>query len=132
MGKNEGRSQSELIDGLLTELEHPLCSEIQALRKLILAADPLVQEGIKWNSLSFRTTEWFATLNKRQLDRIEFVFHLGAKARHMDMVAMMSDPTGLMSWKGRDRCLIAFDNAAAIEKNGPAFTNIVRAWLKYV
>lgn len=38
----------------LRRLEHPLKAEIEALRRVLLAADPAVREGIKWNAPSFR------------------------------------------------------------------------------
>lgn len=54
-------SATDLLDGL----DHPLKPEIEAVRKAILSAGASISDGVKWNSLSFRTTEWFATVNLR-------------------------------------------------------------------
>ena len=49
----------------LDKLEHPLKPEIETIRQIILGVSPTIREGIKWNSPSFRTTDYFATLNLR-------------------------------------------------------------------
>lgn len=70
---------------LLDSFDHPLRKELEIVRQAILEASSTIEEGIKWNSLSFRTTEWFATWNWRVKDQIQFVMHLGAKAKETDV-----------------------------------------------
>jgi hypothetical protein len=53
------------VAAFLRGLEHPLKQELEAVRRLILAASPTIHEGIKWNAPSFRTDEYFATMNLR-------------------------------------------------------------------
>lgn len=120
------------IDALLAEINHPLSAQVEELRKLILAADPSIEEGIKWNSLSFRTHEWFATFNKRAMDRVEFVFHLGAKVRNDAEVTSIPDPAGLLNWRGKDRAIITFKDTEAVEQKKAAFADVVKAWVKHV
>jgi len=53
---HETRTDStDAVDEFMKTLEHPFKSEIEMLRRAILAVDPAVAEGIKWNSPSFRT-----------------------------------------------------------------------------
>ncbi|HQX23347.1 MAG TPA: DUF1801 domain-containing protein, partial [Pseudomonadota bacterium] len=65
------------VDAFLGQLDHPLKDGIEALRGIILGASAGISEGIKWNSPSFRTTEWFATVNIRK-DALMLILHLGA------------------------------------------------------
>ena len=53
------------VDALLARLDHPAHATIQALRALILDADPRIAESVKWNAPSFATTEYFATFHLR-------------------------------------------------------------------
>src|SRR5262245_41223578 len=54
------------VIAFLRELDHPLKQEVEAVRQIILGVSPEIREGIKWNAPSFRTTEYFATLNLRK------------------------------------------------------------------
>jgi hypothetical protein len=114
------------VDAFMAKLKHPLKDEIQAIRPVILAVSPAITEEIKWNSPGFRTTESFATTHLRSTDRLQFIFHLGAKVRK-DMPEMkIADPSGLMKWLGQDRALVT------VGADQAAFQKIVRAWIKYV
>ncbi|MDH5829038.1 hypothetical protein QFW80_00675 [Luteimonas sp. M1R5S18] len=53
------------VDALMATLTHPHKASIEALRAAILAVDPSIAEGVKWNAPSFRTHEYFATFHLR-------------------------------------------------------------------
>ena len=55
--KKSASSAVASVDEFLAALKHPHKTEIQLLRGIILGADPSIAEGVKWNSLSFRTTK---------------------------------------------------------------------------
>src|SRR5215831_18551246 len=108
---------SDDVDAYMRELDHPLKREIESLRKLILGVSPEIQEGIKWNSPSFRTSGYFATLNlgpKR--DRIMLILHTGAKRQDMKVQGTIADPSGLIKWLAKDRGLIEFIDANDVKK----------------
>jgi len=68
------------VNALLNANKHPLRKEIDALRMIIPAADKSIEEGVKWNAASFRTTEWFATLNgPKQSKEPMIILHDGAR-----------------------------------------------------
>src|SRR5262247_592685 len=67
--------------GFLAALDHPLKADIEAVRKTMLSVSPAISDGVKWNSLSFRKSDWFATVNLRSRDVVQLVFHTGAKAK---------------------------------------------------
>lgn len=119
---------AELVRGL----DHPLKADIERVRAIILGVSPTISDGIKWNSVSFRTTEWFATLNLRSRDAVQFVFHLGAKVKDNTKALKIADPAGLMKWLAKDRCLVTLGAGKDIEKNRKAFETIVREWIMHL
>lgn len=114
----------------LRELDHPLKNEIEAVRRTFLGVSPAICEGIKWNSLSFRTTEWFATVNWRCRDRVQLVFHRGAKVKdNSTKGAPIADPAGLIKWLAKDRCLVTLGVGKYFRAHQPALRSIVREWI---
>ena len=117
------------VDQFMADLDHPLKAQIEAVRRIIRGVSPDIGEAIKWNAPSFRTTEFFATTNLRSRDRIQLIFHLGAKVRKDVTALKIADPAGLMKWLAKDRCLVTFGGVAADQA---ALEAIVRQWIKYV
>jgi hypothetical protein len=117
------------VDDLLDGLEHPRRQEIDAIRKAIGSADKSISEGVKWNAPSFRTTEWFATVNLRSKDELQVVLHLGAKVRAGQKQPVIADPNGLLKWLANDRAMATVSDTPADRKTLAA---IVRQWIKFV
>jgi hypothetical protein len=115
----------------LAALDHPLKSDIEAVRKIVLGASPEVAEGVKWNSLSFRKSDWFATVNLRSKDVVQLVFHTGAKVKDNPKLDI-PDPGGLLLWLAKDRALVTLGAGKTLKANTKAFEAIVKAWVKYV
>ena len=120
------------VDDLMASLAHPLRADVAILRNAILAVDKSITDGVKWNSLSFRTTEWFATWNWRAKDQIQLVLHLGAKNGKAVESGAIPDPKGLLQWKGQDRALANLGSGAALKARLSALKAILRAWIRYV
>lgn len=118
---------------LLDAHRHPLRAEIDALRTLILNADPRIEEGVKWNTASFRIGEWFATLNgPRQVKEPMIILHAGAKAKGLVPKDRIADPDGLITWLGNDRAQVTFKDAAAIKEHSAALKRLVQAWIALI
>ncbi len=115
-------------DAFMASLDHPLKADIEAVRKIILGASPAVADGIKWNSLSFRKADWFATVHLRSREQVKLVFHTGAKVKDSPELKI-PDPNGLLHWLGRDRALATLGAGRTLKANVPAFRAIVKAWL---
>jgi len=127
-----GRSDtSAAVNDFMSGLEHPFKREVEAIRQIILGADPAIEEGIKWKVPSFRTTEYFATTHLRTKDGIGIILHLGAKVRDIPTIPV-EDPKGLLKWLAKDRAMITFTGMDEIETRKPAIENIVRQWIKFV
>lgn len=113
-------------------LDHPCKPLIEAVRSAILAADTTIAEGIKWNAPSFRTTEYFATMNLRQKRGIALILHLGAKVREAPPGRIVIDDAELMKWLAKDRAMITFESLEHLEASRPTFERIVRQWIQHV
>lgn len=121
------------VEDFMAKLDHPLKAELQAVRALILGADPSIAEGIKWNSPSFRTTEYFATTNIRGKDVIQIIMHFGAKVNEISATGVViDDPEKLLTWLGKDRATIKFSDMKSIQSKRDAFSAILRQWITHV
>ena len=120
------------VDAFLARLKHPLKAEIEAVRQIIAGAGPGITEEIKWNAPGFRRTESFATVSLRSLDRLQLIFHLGAKVRDPLPELKIADPAGLVKWLAKDRCMVTVGTKKDIPVNQFALQAIVRAWISYV
>ena len=120
------------VDAFLAKLKHPLKTEIAVTRQIILSADPAIGEGVKWNAPSFRTTEFFATINLRSVDQLQLILHLGAKVRTEPKAVAIADPSGLLKMLGKDRALVTLGAGKEFAANRAAFQEIVREWIKHV
>jgi uncharacterized protein YdhG (YjbR/CyaY superfamily) len=121
------------VVAFLRDLDHPLKKEVEAVRELILAVSPDIREGIKWNSPSFRTTDYFATLNVRGKDRVRLILHTGAKVKASATKGVkVADPAGLLKWLARDRCLVTIDGKKDVEAKRPALQAILKEWIRQV
>ncbi len=118
---------------LLDAHEHPLRQEIEALRAIILSVDPTIEEGVKWNTASYRTSEWFATLNgPKQVKGPMIILHAGAKANGRVLKDRIPDPQGLLKWLGDDRAQLVFRDLADITSKRTALRSIITAWITLI
>ena len=118
---------------LLDAYKHPLRTEIDLLRTIILASDKSIEEGVKWNAASFRTTEWFATLNgPKQTKEPMIILHAGAKVKGIVVKDRIPDPQGLIKWLGNDRGQIVFKDVSDIKNNQSALKELLGAWIKLI
>jgi hypothetical protein len=120
------------VDAFMATLKHPLKAEIEAVRGIICGVSPEIGEEIKWNAPGFRTSESFATCNLRARDRVQLIFHLGAKVRKPLPEMKITDPAGLVKWLAKDRCLVTVGAGSAVTANQRALAGIVRQWITYV
>lgn len=127
--KREERNDPE-VAAYLSALEHPLKKELALICKDILGISPEIHEGIKWNAPSFRTKDWFATVNVHAKGSIRIILHNGAKVKASAKTGLaIDDPAGLLTWLGKDRCLVTFDSAQDVKAKRSAFKAVVKSWV---
>jgi len=130
--KRTNKLQADLeVAEFLRKLKHPRKMDIEAVRKIILGVSPKISEGIKWNSPSFRTTEYFATLNLRK-DQVWLILHFGAKTKDNSNEVKIADPSGLLKWLAKDRAVVIFSDAKDVTAKKSALQKIIREWIRYV
>ena len=79
---------------------------------------------------SFRTTEYFATINLRAKTGIGVILHLGAKVRQLPPGGVaIEDPTRLLKWLGNDRAIVEFADAQEFNSSKAAFQAVLRQWV---
>jgi hypothetical protein len=133
MPKLTSADTNAAVDQFMAALDHPFKAEMEALRRAILAVDSSIAEGIKWNAPSWRTTEYFATTHLRSKASLGLILHLGAKARQLPEDGLVvSDPTGLLKWLGKDRAQVEFRGSADLQAKLPALQALLRQWIAYV
>jgi hypothetical protein len=130
---SSSQDTSAAVDLYMRSLQHPFKAEIALLREIVLAVDPRIAEGIKWNAPSFRTSGYFATAHLRGKGSIGLILHLGAKARDLPPGGLgIRDPESRLQWLGRDRAMVEFRSRAEIEAARAALTSILRQWIRHV
>ena len=106
---------------------------IDTIRKAILAADPRVQEAVKWNAPSFFITDHFATFRLGGKDGLQLILHLGVRPRKdAKLRASVPDPDGLLDWKSPDRAVITIRDAAHAAQTARALGPILKAWIPHL
>ena len=124
---------TEAVDALFKTLVHPFKAEVQTMREAILEADPGIKEGVKWNAPSFRTHEYFATVNLREKQGFAAILHLGAKVRGQDAPEIkVEDPSKLLKWLAADRALVRFNDKEDLAVKRSAFIRLIQSWIKHV
>jgi hypothetical protein len=87
------------VDQFMARLEHLLKEGVQRLRTTILASNDTITEHIKWNAPSFRHAgQDRVTFRLQPGDKLQLLFHRGAKVRTDTAAFAFNDPTGLMTW----------------------------------
>lgn len=121
------------VDDFMAKLDHPLKKEVETLRQIIRGVSPAIREGIKWNAPSFRTADFFATLNLRARggeERVWLILHTGATAKGLVMKGAIPDPAGLLEWLATDRALLTFASAKDVRAKRSALEAVLREWIE--
>lgn len=121
------------VGELIRKLKHPMKSELEQFRSLILALSPDIREEIKWNSPSYKATDHFATINVHGQDCLRLILHKGAKVKDNATKEMkIEDPDGLLKWLARDRAMLTFDKNRSVQSHRKSIELILRDWMRHL
>jgi len=109
------------VNAWLDKQEPAVRKEIDAVRKLIKKAAPMLNERIKWNAPSYYTTADLFTFGPYKNKRILLVFH------HPAIVQIKSP---LLEGEYKDRRLVYFNNSKEAVKNEKELSRIIRLLTK--
>ncbi len=111
-------------------LDHPLKDGIERLRAAILDSNAQITEHIKWKAPSFRyADEDRVTFRLYPEDRVQLIFHRGAKVRSDAADFAFEDHTGLLRWVANDRAVVALRDAEDVDAKLPALVEVVNRWI---
>jgi hypothetical protein len=127
-------SQTEVVDGYMKKLKHPMKEAAELLREILLGIDKNIGEEIAWNAPSFYYTgkmkpfnpkeykRFIAGMNFFKNDSIRLIFLRGVLA---------TDKTGLLEGDYKDgRRLIHFKSIGHIKEKKKELVSIVKEILK--
>lgn len=119
------------VDEFLRELSHPLKDGIMSVRAAILASDEHITEHIKWNAPSFcYHGDDRVTFRLQPGDRLQLVFHRGAKVRADSDDFAFEDGTGLLEWASGDRATLSLGDLNDVQAKLPAVVELVGRWMR--
>ncbi|RYG48227.1 DUF1801 domain-containing protein [bacterium] len=119
----------ENVETFLASLQHPMKAEIERVRGIVLAADGRLTERVKWKAPSFCSEgDDRITFNLRPQDRVQLIFHRGAKVKDASDFAF-EDPSGLFKWAAKDRATVELRGIGEIEAHEAALSDLVRRWI---
>ncbi len=118
------------VDRFMEGLDHPLKDGIERLRVAILDSNDRITEHIKWKAPSFcYAGEDRVTFRLYPEDRVQLIFHRGAKVKSDAVDFAFDDHTGLLSWVANDRAVVALQNAEDAEAKRAALVEVVNRWV---
>ncbi|WP_115576049.1 DUF1801 domain-containing protein [Xanthomonas campestris] len=121
---------TQAVEQFLVHLNHPHKDLIVAVRSALLSADAAIAEGIKWHAPSFRTVEYFATLQLRAKTGIAVVLHRGAKVRALPPGGLViDDPAQWLRWPAADRAVLTVRDLAHLAAERATFQAVIRQWI---
>lgn len=119
------------IDEFLDDLDTDKKEQVQELRKYIQAADPSVEEHVKWNAPSYvkngedRIT--FNLYNKENL--VKLVFHMGASRKENRKAEPILKDAQLIEWISDIRGYATFSSLEQIKSQEKLIKELVLRWL---
>ena len=123
-------SPSLVVDEFVDGLTHTRRAEIVQLRDAILAIDLDITERVKWNAPSFCIDgDDRVTMRLQPGDRVELVFHRGAKKRDDANRFRFDDPTGWVVWASPDRGVVTLADTSETSRRAKRIADLVRAWM---
>lgn len=110
-------SDAEVVEQFMTELNHPLKAEMEAVRSIIREADSRILERIKWKGPSYYCREDFVTFNPRATKWVHLVFH------HPAIINIKSQ---LLEGDYKDRRMVYFTDMRDIESKKTELQRIIK------
>src|SRR5215211_753420 len=118
------------VDRFISGLDHPLKEEVERLRTAILDSNDEITEHIKWNAPSFcYAGEDRVTFRLYPEDRVQLVFHRGAKVKSDAGDFEFDDDTGLLRWVADDRAVVALRDVKDVEAKQASLVDVVNRWV---
>jgi len=114
----------------MERLNHPLKEGVEQLRTAILDSNYQITEHIKWKAPSFcYAGEDRVTFRLYPENRVQLVFHRGAKVKSDAGDFAFEDDTELMRWVADDRAVVALRDVKDALAKKQALVDVVNRWV---
>jgi hypothetical protein len=110
------------VNAQMKQLEHPLKSEVEAVRTIIKGVHPEITEQWKWNAPSFSYKGYLVTFNLWEKECVHLVFHNGA---------ILNDQDGFLQGDYPDRRMAYFENKKDIKAKQTIVESVIREWIAH-
>ncbi|TQR19910.1 DUF1801 domain-containing protein [Psychrobacillus vulpis] len=116
----------------MNNLDHPLKEEIEEVRKIILNANIIISEHIKWNAPSYHIEgEDRITFNLHGKGFFRLIFHCGSKVKdNVDVQHLIDDTTGILEWVAHDRAIAKFTSINDVKAKEQELKKVITIWLE--
>ncbi len=119
------------VTALLDNLNHPMHTQINELRTLILSSRSGITEGIKWNGPNYKVNESDRmTIKVNPPKKVHLILHTGARSKTAFKDGMEHLYDDLLTWKDEDRAVIEFTDAADFNQKKAFLPAIIAKWLE--
>src|SRR5882762_2167504 len=123
--KAKAVNETEKVNAYISELQHPLKAEMEAVRAIILNTDSKIMERIKWNAPSFFYRGDLGAFNPRTTKFVQLII-----VYPKDTV--IRDSTGLLQGDYKDRREARFYDMADVQAKKAALEQVVKDWITIV
>jgi hypothetical protein len=113
------RQASPQVTAWFDRLDHPLKDAMFEVRNIILAADPRIQESIKWSTPTFSYNGDLASLQPKAKKFVSLMFHRGSE--------IPGEHAGLVGTAALVRTM-KFTDLSEVKLRRKELEDIVRAW----
>ncbi|MDQ0639723.1 hypothetical protein QF042_003288 [Pedobacter sp. W3I1] len=114
-------SNTKKVEEFLSNLEHPLKAELEAVRTIIVNANPKIEEDVKWGGPSFFYKEDLATFNPRIKNYVALIFHKG------DLLNIQSD---FLEVATKGKVYAKFYSMDQVIENKELIEKMVNTWVE--
>lgn len=117
------KPDADKVSEYMAALNHPLKSEIEAVRTIIKSADSRIRERIKWNAPSYYYQEDLVTFHLRATEHVHLVFH------HPSIATI---PSPILQGEYKGRRMAYFKSKEDVKANEAELARVVRTLIASV
>jgi uncharacterized protein YdhG (YjbR/CyaY superfamily) len=114
-----GKRRSKDVDAWFARYDNPKKDVVLRVREIVLAADPRIEESIKWQAPTFSYNGNLASFYPKSKEHASLMFHLGAK---------IPGTHRRLEGSGQTSRVMKITTVAEANKAKADIEKIVRAW----
>jgi hypothetical protein len=135
MARSKDINTPDLVTAFIKKLEPGLAEVVQSVREIILSADPLIGEQIKWNSPSFFYTGEMKAFDPKEYKRdlVVINIHRGNALLVFPTGATIKDKSGVLEGEYKDgRRMINIKDLKDLVAKKQSLQLVISEWLKMI